>query len=128
MHFFNSRSFMLVYLPYINIIKLRNCLHNVFFDLFFIVILWPSSRFQVILGSGLPLALHANVAFSPSFTVISDMVSSSLMSGGTMKKKLNWLYYYDRVWTLKVLIIKSKYWFFNGRSTYKEIIHINIQE
>lgn len=44
---------------------------------------WPSSLFQVILGGGWPVALHQSVAFSPSDTEMSPLVSSYTMSGGT---------------------------------------------
>lgn len=46
----------------------------------------PSSRLHVILGTGCPFARHTRVAFSPSRTVTSELVSSSIMSGGTANK------------------------------------------
>lgn len=43
----------------------------------------PFSRLHVILGSGLPVAWHESVAFSPSISVRSALDSSVIMSGGT---------------------------------------------
>lgn len=50
---------------------------------FRIIIGWPSSLLQVIRGGGWPVALHQRVAFSPSDTERSPLVSSYTMSGGT---------------------------------------------
>ena len=49
----------------------------------------PSSRLQRIRGIGCPVALHTNVAFSPSCTVMSELVSSSIISGGTENQYQN---------------------------------------
>jgi hypothetical protein len=56
----------------------------------------PSSRRQRMRGAGWPAAWHTRVAFSPSCTVMSELVSSSVMSGGTeihvhfMNIKVEW--------------------------------------
>lgn len=43
----------------------------------------PSSRRQRMRGAGWPAAWHTSVALSPSCTVMSELVSSSVISGGT---------------------------------------------
>lgn len=50
---------------------------------FRIIIGWPSSLLQVIRGGGWPVARHHRVAFSPSDTERSPLVSSYTISGGT---------------------------------------------
>ena len=45
----------------------------------------PSSRRQTTRGVGCPVALHVNVASSPSCTAISVELSSFIMSGGTVQ-------------------------------------------
>ena len=44
---------------------------------------FPSSLRQMIVGWGLPDAWHTNVASSPSLTVVSELVFSNWISGGT---------------------------------------------
>lgn len=68
------------------------------------VIFWPSSRLQVIFGNGFPAALQANEAFPPSLTVTSDMVSASLISGGTITKMNNKI---DKVIIVYQIILKK---------------------
>jgi hypothetical protein len=51
--------------------------------LFLRIRLSPSSRRQRMRGAGCPAAWHTRVAFSPSCTVMSELVSSSVISGGT---------------------------------------------
>lgn len=46
----------------------------------------PSSRRQVITGSGWPVALHRSVVFWPSVTMTSPLLSLSTISGGTETK------------------------------------------
>lgn len=43
----------------------------------------PSSRFQMTLGSGLPLAEHSRVTLLPSVCTLSPLLRWSLMRGGT---------------------------------------------
>lgn len=50
---------------------------------FLIMMGCPSSRFHAMRGVGWPVALHQRVAFSPSDTDRSPLVSSLIMSGGT---------------------------------------------
>lgn len=50
-------------------------------------ILWLSSRFHLIDGSGLPFALQRRVTLSPSRTMTSLEVSASSMFGGTVREK-----------------------------------------
>jgi hypothetical protein len=50
---------------------------------FLITRLSPSSLRHRMRGDGWPVALQVSVAFSPSCTVMSELVCSSLMSGGT---------------------------------------------
>lgn len=53
----------------------------------------PSSRRQVIRGSGLPWALQYRLASSPSLVTTSPVDSSSLMSGGTEIDQFHpWVY------------------------------------
>lgn len=54
---------------------------------FRIIIGWPSSLRQVIRGGGCPVARHHSVAFSPSVTERSPLVSSYTISGGTGTSK-----------------------------------------
>lgn len=46
----------------------------------------PSSLFQTIRGGGWPVAVQEIVAFSPSKTEMSPLVSSLTISGGTENK------------------------------------------
>lgn len=46
-------------------------------------ICFPSSLLHMIRGSGCPVASHVSVALSPSVTVVSPLVFSSSISGGT---------------------------------------------
>lgn len=50
-------------------------------------ILWLSSRFHLIDGSGLPFALQRRVTLSPSRTMTSLEVSASSMFGGTVREE-----------------------------------------
>lgn len=43
----------------------------------------PSSRRQTMCGCGWPLAAHVNDTFDPSRTVVSELDSLSMISGGT---------------------------------------------
>jgi len=53
------------------------------FGLFLMIKASPSSRRQRMRGDGWPAAWHTSVAFSNSCTVMSELVSSSVISGGT---------------------------------------------
>lgn len=50
-------------------------------------ILWLSSRFHLMDGSGLPFALQRRVTLSPSRTMTSLEVSASSMFGGTVRER-----------------------------------------
>ena len=51
----------------------------------------PSSRRQVMTGSGWPVALQRSVVFWPSVTMTSPLLSLSTMSGGTVEWKIHQL-------------------------------------
>lgn len=65
---------------------------------FRIIIGWPSSLRQVIRGGGWPVALHHNVAFSPSDTERSPLVSSYTISGGTGRERKTFRLKQDGLW------------------------------